>query len=401
MREHFVALAAILKDPLLLVSREGNVVAANAAAAESLGAGELEGRPLSNVVRDTPEELARFLAACERTTSPLAGALWPVNGKGRLVRCEGARLPGKDPVPLIVVRMWPHEDASHVAQLTSEVGRLKREVLDRKLAEAERESALVELGRSVRLGEMLMAVLGHDLRNPLGAIITSAHLALRRTGDASTRQNLERITRSAARMTRMIEQLLDVTRLRLGKGVPLSRAPLDLVEVLGQVVPEVERAQGGRHVDVRVEGDGSGEWDRDRLAQVLSNLVSNACQHSPEDSTVMVRVNGAGAREVVIEVHNEGAPIPAELIPSLFDAFSRTTESRGLGLGLYITHEIVAAHGGRVTVSSSESDGTRFIVSLPRRHPAPREDEQGPRPGDDAPDRIIAVDVEASPTPTP
>ncbi len=399
MKEHFVALAAILKDPLLLVSREGIVLAANAAAAESLGAGELEGRPLSNVVRDTPEELARFLTACERTTSPLAGALWPVNGKGRLVRCEGARLPGKDPVPLIVVRMWPHEDASHVAQLTSEIGRLKREVLDRKLAEAERESALVELGRSVRLGEMLMAVLGHDLRNPLGAIITSAHLALRRTGDASTRQNLERITRSAARMTRMIEQLLDVTRLRLGKGVPLSRAPLDLVEVLGQVVPEVERAQGGRHVDVRVEGDGSGEWDRDRLAQVLSNLVSNACQHSPEDSTVMVRVNGAGAREVVIEVHNEGAPIPAELIPSLFDAFSRTTESRGLGLGLYITHEIVAAHGGRVTVSSSESDGTRFIVSLPRR--PTREDEQGPRPGDDAPDRIIAVDVEASPTPTP
>ena len=222
----------------------------------------------------------------------------------------------------------------------------------------------------MRLSELFVAVLGHDLRNPLSAVLAGAGLALRRVEDEQVRAQLERVVRSAKRMGRMVDQLLDVTRVRLGRGLSLERTPMDLCELVNQVAAETEPAHSEHRIDVNVDGPCLGEWDRDRLAQVLSNLLANACQHSEPDSPVTVTI--AGTETVAtVEVHNGGEPIPPEVLPSVFDAFIGTESSQGLGLGLYIAREIARAHGGSVDVVSSREGGTVFTLTLRTGTPAP------------------------------
>lgn len=146
---------------------------------------------------------------------------------------------------------------------------------------------------------------------------------------------------------------------------------MNVHEVLRQVVEELEVAHPQRRFELELSGDGWGEWDAGRIAQAVSNLVGNAVQYSPEDSVVRVRAQdgGEGPR---VEVHNRGVPIPAERLPHIFDPFVRAEASRarsGLGLGLYITHEIIKAHGGMLEVRSSEAEGTCFAWTMPRQPP--------------------------------
>ena len=172
-------------------------------------------------------------------------------------------------------------------------------------------------------------------------------------------------------MSRMIEQILDLTRTRLGGGLPIEPHAFDLRDAIAHIVDELRAANPSRTIRVNAPSV-PGTWDRDRVEQVLSNLVSNALAHGDPAKPVSVDMR-VEEGFVVIEVHNEGNPIPPQLQSVIFDPFrrgdrdSRTPQTAGLGLGLYISNEVVVAHGGRIDIQSSVAGGTTFQVRLPCR----------------------------------
>jgi signal transduction histidine kinase len=220
--------------------------------------------------------------------------------------------------------------------------------------------------------EQLMGIVGHDLRNPLGAIQLAAHVLLRCEGLGEKETALvRRITNSASLAARIIDQLLDFTRSRLGGGIPTSPTSFDMMDICREVIDETQLTHPERPLRLDVRGDLTGEWDRDRMYQLLANLIGNAVQHGQSRSAIEVRIDGEGA-EVVIEVANRGEPILPAAQPFIFDAFrhgrtGNTSHRQGLGLGLFIAQQIVRSHGGSIAVTSSERDGTTFRVRLPRR----------------------------------
>lgn len=223
------------------------------------------------------------------------------------------------------------------------------------------------LSETLRLNEELMAVVGHDLRNPLDVILMTAEL-LRSESSPDVRKSAERLHRSGTRMRRMIDEILDVSRARLGGGIPIEPRPTDLHQIASNVIAEIEAAHPERQVMLHAEGDYTGHWDAPRMEQVLSNLLGNAMRHGEPSSPVHVTLQPDDAH-VSLRVHNAGH-IPPSLLPRIFEPFQATPESRaragGLGLGLYIVQQIVLAHGGRVDVRSTPCDGTTFHLSLPR-----------------------------------
>ena len=227
-----------------------------------------------------------------------------------------------------------------------------------------------ELSRTVRFSEMFVGILGHDLRNPLSAITTAASLLARRADSDKVAKPATRIMNSAHRMARMIDQLLDFTHIRLGKGIPLERRRIDLGEVCRLAIDELESATEAPRVELETRGELVGVWDGDRLAQLVSNLLGNALAHGVDGSMVSVRVDGTRANAVVLDVHNAGT-IPDDVLAVIFEPFrsgsdKKQERSSGLGLGLYITQQIVFAHSGTIEVTSSPADGTRFSLELPR-----------------------------------
>jgi PAS domain S-box-containing protein len=234
-----------------------------------------------------------------------------------------------------------------------------------------RFSALRELTQTVRFNEIFTGMLGHDLRNPLGAIMAAAQIAVRRSGSGGAIDKpLARILQSGERMATMIDQLLDFTRVRVGAGIPIDPKPADVCAVMRQAVDELSDTHPGwRFSFERDAGDMSGMWDSDRILQVFSNLAANAVQHGLSDHGVTVRFEGAEPDAVCVKIHNMGA-VPEDLLPHLFEPMAggdrRLHRSRGLGLGLYISREIVKAHGGELRVETSLEQGTTFSVRLPR-----------------------------------
>ncbi len=228
---------------------------------------------------------------------------------------------------------------------------------------------LREKTETLRLNELLTAALSHDLRSPLNAVLTSAVLIQRRSTDPQVLATAERILSSSRRMSRMIEDMLDMARARLGGGIPLKREPADLGALIDRVVGEVQAIKPDRRIEVKQAGTLSGSWDAERLAQVASNLLGNALQHGEDGTIVRVTVDGRPAHEVLLKVENTGS-IPPELLPQLFDPFRGTQRqagrSEGLGLGLYIVQQIVLAHGGSVDVQSGADNRTLFVVTIPR-----------------------------------
>jgi PAS domain S-box-containing protein len=243
------------------------------------------------------------------------------------------------------------------------------DITERKRAAIAHDARLQEMERTVRFSELFIGILSHDLRNPLSAITTAASALLKRGEDADKIvAPAGRILKSAGRMARMIDQLLDFTRVRLGNGIPLQQSSTDLAAVCRAATEELV-GDGQSRIRLTVVGEPVGEWDRDRLAQLVSNLLGNALAHGKPGSPVRIRIDGTGARAVRLEVHNDGM-IPDQLLPVLFEPFRSTGEKRqgasGLGLGLYISKQVVLAHGGTLDVSSTEHDGVCFAVELPR-----------------------------------
>jgi PAS domain S-box-containing protein len=224
--------------------------------------------------------------------------------------------------------------------------------------------------------ETFLGVLGHDLRNPLSAILTTARLLLKRESVArEVRPQLERVLRSGVRMQRMIDQLLDLTRARLGGGFPLTRSerPLPLAPVVARIVDEIRGAHPEQAIELTADERCSARLDSDRFEQVVSNLVGNAVLHGDRATPVRVSLAPDG-EELRLRVENGGAPIDPNFLPVMFNPFVRTAKpdspASGLGLGLYISERIVSAHGGKVVVHSSREEGTRFDVLLPLEIPA-------------------------------
>ena len=242
------------------------------------------------------------------------------------------------------------------------------ESIDQSLAEAVRSYT----NRVDESRELFLATLGHDLRAPLNAMMLSAEV-LARSGqlDDANKQTALQMTAFGQVMTGMIHDLLDFTRTRLGAGMPLSLAPLDLSIVCDEVLGEFRAAHPDRSVHFETVGHLTGEWDAARLRQVLSNLVGNAIEHGDPGGAIEVLAIREGCN-VVLTVTNQGPAIAPSALPTLFDPFVRATSiprsskrRGGTGLGLYIARQIVIAHGGTITVASSDATGTVFTVCLP------------------------------------
>ena len=226
--------------------------------------------------------------------------------------------------------------------------------------------------------QMFLAILSHDLRNPLNCIRMAAQLVSRTKDDPDSVEALSMIESNTEAVTRLISDLIDFTLRGLGRTMPLNRGPVDLVQLCREVVEAYRITNPERTLRFHSDGDITGVWDAGRLRQVVSNLVGNAIQYgSPEGPVdLSVALEGSTPEEstVVLSVHNDGAPIPPEVLPTIFDPLVRyaTRESAArrspgsVGLGLYIVREIVVAKGGTVEVSSTAEKGTTFTVRIPR-----------------------------------
>ncbi|HEY6561625.1 MAG TPA: HAMP domain-containing sensor histidine kinase [Polyangiaceae bacterium] len=268
-----------------------------------------------------------------------------------------------------VLRLWAEAQDEFNRENLQEVTRFN-ESIDQLLAESIARYAQ-EVERSK---ELFLGVLGHDLRNPLGAIMMSASLMISREGpDWLHLKTASRMLSSGTRMLAMIDDLLDFTRSRLGTGIPVVRADMDMETTCRQTVDEIIAFHPRCIVHFEASGELRGQWDSGRIGQALSNVVGNAFQHGSADVPVEVSVRGEAA-SVVLTVHNKGPAIAKNELLDIFNPFRQLetagTKKRNLrsaGLGLYIAQAIVTAHQGTIDVESSEN-GTTFTVRLPRSH---------------------------------
>lgn len=220
------------------------------------------------------------------------------------------------------------------------------------------------LQEALRLNEMFTAAMGHDLRSPLNAILLNAQLVARVATEPTVLEISARIRNSGLRMSQMIEQLLDMARIRAG-SMTLSLKDADLQQIVLPILEEV-RQVNARQVELQIDGDTRGIWDGTRVGQVLANLLGNAAQHGDERHPIRVIVDGRQAGAVEVRVCNAGT-IREDLLPTIFEPFRGNASSRErLGLGLYIVRELTRQHGGEVMVRSDSDIGTEFCVRLPR-----------------------------------
>lgn len=225
---------------------------------------------------------------------------------------------------------------------------------------------------TLRLNEMFSALLAHDLRSPLSAILGSALILQRRSTEKLALDNAARIIASGNRMARLIEDMLDLARARLGGGITVKRVPTDFRALVERVVREQQAAAPGRAIESHYQGDLNGQWDPERIAQVAANLLGNALKHGDGQSPVRITLDGSNSECVTLAVSNAGT-IPDSLVGHLFDPFrgaqKNSGRSEGLGLGLYIVSQIVQAHAGTVEVQTGTGNTTTFRVCVPRSDP--------------------------------
>ncbi len=269
-----------------------------------------------------------------------------------------------------VLRLW-HASTPEASERNVEDLTRFNESIDQSLA-----TAVASYTRRVdQARDMFLAILSHDLRNPLGAISMSAHILPRLiNSQAKTIECGLRITRSVVVMERMISDLLDYTRTRLGAGMPVAPKPLDLGELGTELIEEYQAAHPERELRCTLEGDLHGLFDSDRMRQAISNLIGNAVQHGAADQPVLLQLTGK-ADGIFVSVHNGGTPIPPGELPNIFNPLVRGSSAihpkanrpGSIGMGLYIAREVAKSHGGRIEVTSSAREGTRFTLFLPRR----------------------------------
>ncbi len=266
-----------------------------------------------------------------------------------------------------VLRLWAKEKDAWTPESLAEITRFN-ESIDQLLAES-----VAKYTQDVdHAKDLFLGVLGHDLRNPLGAIMMSAASMIRRESpDWPHLKTVSRILNSGNRMNSMISDLLDFTRTRLGSGIPIVYRELDLSLLCQETADEIAAFHPQVMVDFQADEPLRGQWDGGRIAQMLSNLLANAVQHGLANAPVKVMLRGS-PESVVLSVENQGAVIPKADLKNIFSPFvqldpakGKTGANRNLGLGLYIAQAIVAAHHGTIDVESTP-DRTTFRVHLPR-----------------------------------
>ncbi len=244
------------------------------------------------------------------------------------------------------------------------------DVDDRRRAQDARERHDQEqLALAREFEHWILAIVSHDIRNPLNAIGGSAKLLELRAGQNEQMRGIaERIARSAARITNIVADLLDLSRERHGGGIPVVPTETDLHLLCREVAQEISSFASNSKIAVECQGDAIGRWDPNRITQALSNLVGNAVKHGAPGAPIDVRVI-SDARNAIIEVHNDGA-IPSDVMPKLFQPFAvrgmQERQREGLGLGLFIAKSIARAHRGDLEVHSTPEAGTTFRLVLPR-----------------------------------
>ena len=236
-------------------------------------------------------------------------------------------------------------------------------------AQAQRDAQQAVAEERALFAEQMMGIVSHDLRNPLSVIRMSAHLIERGELSSKQLQALGRLNNSVSRANRLIADLLDFTQAKLGRGLEIGIERVDLHALMADCVEDLRLAFSERTLIHRQHGSGNCAASGDRLIQLVGNLVGNAIAYGAPGRPVTV-TSRIEASVFSIAVHNEGAPIPPELLPVLFDPMTRGAPDHGradsVGLGLFIVREIVRAHGGTMNVVSLEGQGTTFTATFPR-----------------------------------
>lgn len=267
-----------------------------------------------------------------------------------------------------VIRLWVNSLDSPDIVYFQDMIRFN-EAIDEALAES--TAAYAEQVNHSR--DIFLAILGHDLRAPLQAVSMSTEMLMRKTnleGDALT--CALHIKRGTRHMAVMVGDLLELVRSRLGKSLPIEPAPMDLADTAREAIAQACAAHPQCVPTLSIEGDTQGVWDGRKLDQMLQNLIGNALQHGSSNNAVKLTLRGE-ADSVRLTVHNDGAPIPPEALPTIFDPLVRSANealngpTTSLGLGLFIVKEVIKAHQGTIEVTSNEADGTLFTVVLPRK----------------------------------
>ncbi|TFY86884.1 PAS domain S-box protein [Pseudomonas nabeulensis] len=236
-------------------------------------------------------------------------------------------------------------------------------------AQAELSEAYAIAQRRAMFAEQMVAIVSHDLKNPLTAIRMASDFLNRGERSAKERQLLGHIGQSSERAQRMIADLLDFTQARVGQGITIKAAPLDLHAVTHQAVDELRVAFPTALLEHHAIGSGAATLDADRVQQIIGNLVANSVAYGDLQRPISI-TSRLGDGQCEVSVHNHGAVIPETLLAGLFEPMTRGTEQgsdvRSVGLGLYIVRELARAHGGDVAVSSTAQAGTRFSVAFVR-----------------------------------
>jgi signal transduction histidine kinase len=242
--------------------------------------------------------------------------------------------------------------------------------LDYEIAREGEQNALRDERAASELREQFIAILGHDLRNPLQAIVATSELIARKAADPALVSMAARIRANSRRMSSLIDDVLDFARGRLGGGIGIRVDDIyDIDAGLLAVVKELQDGQPNRQIVAEISVTCPVRCDLGRIQQVASNLIGNALTHGAPDSPVRVSIM-TDESDLVLEVWNEGEPIPADSIDKVFEPFWRHSTSgsrQGLGLGLHICSQIIRAHGGKLSVTSTREAGTRFTARLPLR----------------------------------
>jgi two-component system sensor histidine kinase/response regulator len=225
------------------------------------------------------------------------------------------------------------------------------------------------LQQTIRLNEALVAIMGHDLRGPLGTVLRGLDAFFEKPDTKRTEQVASDLRSTIQRMTRMLDQLLDFARSRSGR-IELRPVSTNIAGLVGRILREADEARTTVDFQLETFGDTSGTWDPDRLMQAIANLIENARRHRDEGTLVRVHVDGRDAERVVVRVQNAGT-IPPELLAHVFEPFRPSFKradgaSSGLGLGLYVVKQMVEAHGGSVSLRSTPDEGTQFDIAIPR-----------------------------------
>lgn len=272
-----------------------------------------------------------------------------------------------------VLRLWlPHVKAVTEAS-TNDMVRFN-ETIDQALS----ESVVNYSNRATRTRDTFLAILGHDLRMPLASMtLTGDILAFSGADPAQTVEIGQRIQRSAATMTSMVNDLLEYSRTQLGDGMPITPEQADAAEICQAALHDASAAYPECRFEFDAAGDLTGTFDKVRLQQAVTNLLSNAAQYRGKEHPVTISAQG-DVDDVLIQVRNFGPIIPADSLEAIFNPLVQLSveqehavrPSTSMGLGLFIVREITEAHGGRITVDSDEESGTIFSVRLPRWQPA-------------------------------